>query len=48
MVGVRISKELRRRIERWARTQSGDYSLSGAIRQLVELGLTGPKRKTRG
>jgi hypothetical protein len=41
MVGVRISNALRRRIERWARSQSADYSLSGAIRQLVEQGLKG-------
>jgi hypothetical protein len=45
MVGVRISSELRRRIERWARSRSEDVSLSGAIRQLVELGLKGSKGK---
>jgi hypothetical protein len=44
MVGVRISNVLRKRIERWARSQSVDYSLSGAIRQLVELGLKGRTR----
>jgi hypothetical protein len=44
MVGVRISNALRRRIEAWARGQSADYSLSGAIRQLVELGLKGRSR----
>ena len=39
MVGVRLSSELRSRIERWAEKQTHGPKLSEAIRSLVEIGL---------
>jgi hypothetical protein len=45
MVGVRVSAELRRQIEAWARRQTGEPTLSEAIRRLVELGLAARPRK---
>lgn len=39
MVGVRISAENRKRIERWADTQKDKPALSEAIRRLIEKAL---------
>ena len=48
MMGVRISKELRGRIESWARSRPDGPSLSEAIRRLIELALKSPKRGPAG
>lgn len=47
MVGVRVSDELRGRIERWAVLQDGSPRLSEAVRRLVELGLGRSKSTTK-
>jgi hypothetical protein len=44
MIGLRVSPDLRERIERWATAQSDTPLLSEAIRRLVELGLASPRR----
>jgi hypothetical protein len=48
MMGVRVSEDLRGRIESWARSRPDEPSLSEAIRRLIELGLRSPKRTLRG
>ena len=47
MVGVRLGKDLRREVHKWAGRQSGKITLSEALRRLVELGLKAkiPKRQ---
>jgi hypothetical protein len=44
MMGVRVSEDLRGRIESWAHGRPDKPSLSEAIRRLIELGLRSPKR----
>jgi hypothetical protein len=46
MIGLRASPDLRQQIERWAASRADKPSLSEAIRQLVEFGLSAvPARK---
>jgi hypothetical protein len=45
MVGVRLSNDLRREVEKWARRQSEKASLSEALRRLIELGLRAKSSK---
>jgi hypothetical protein len=46
-VGVRMTPELRAKIEGWASTQPDGASLSEAIRRLIESALDNPKAQKR-
>lgn len=41
MTAIRLSKELRAKVDAWAATQEDEPGRSEAIRRLVELGLGG-------
>jgi hypothetical protein len=40
IVGLRVPQETRDKIERWARRQPDEPTLSEAIRRLIEIGLS--------
>lgn len=47
LTAVRLPDQLRKAIDRWAKTQGGNLSRSEAIRRLVEVGLTHAKPLSR-
>jgi hypothetical protein len=45
MIGVRLSAGSRKAVEKWALQEPDQPSLSEAVRRLIDLGLSAPKRK---